>query len=71
MTPLSLQRQAPVAPGVAECRLRDAPIAGTWQDHLLAGQPDTIQLAAAIPLLATVHHSALLPPAEWTGRSRP
>ena len=71
MTPLSLQRQAPVAPGLAECRLRDAPIGGRWQDHPLAGHPDTTQLAAAITLPGTICHSVLLPPAEWTGRSRP
>jgi hypothetical protein len=48
MKTLTLHRQAPVAPGVAECRLCDAPIAGTLQDHLLAGQPGTSQLDAAI-----------------------
>ena len=45
---LTLQRQAPVAPDAAECRLCDAPIAGTLQDHLLAGQPGTTQLEVAI-----------------------
>ena len=45
---LTLQRQAPVAPDAAECRLCDAPIAGTLQDHLLAGQPGTTRLEAAI-----------------------
>jgi hypothetical protein len=48
MKTLTLHRQAPVAPGVARCRLCDAPIAGTLQDHLLAGQPGTSQLEAAI-----------------------
>src|SRR5919199_6280573 len=48
MKTLTLHRQAPVAPGVARCRLCDAPIAGTLQDHLLAGQPGTTQLEAAI-----------------------
>lgn len=48
MKTLTLHRQAPVAPGVAQCRLCDAPIAGTLQDHLLAGQPGTSQLEAAI-----------------------
>ena len=48
MTLLTLQRQAPVAPAAAECRLCDAPIAGTLQDHLLAGQPGATQLEAAI-----------------------
>ena len=58
MTLLSLQRQAPVAPGVAECRL-------------LLGHPDATQLGAAITRLGTICHGAPLPPAEWTGRSRP
>ena len=45
---LTLHRQAPVAPGAAQCRLCDAPIAGTLQDHLLAGQPGTNHVEAAI-----------------------
>ena len=45
---LTLHRQAPVAPDAAQCRLCDAPIAGTLQDHLLAGQPGTTHLEAAI-----------------------
>jgi hypothetical protein len=45
---LTLHRQAPVAPDVAQCRLCDASIAGTLQDHLLAGQPGTNRLEAAI-----------------------
>ena len=45
---LTLHRQAPVAPDAARCRLCDAPIAGTLQDHLLAGQPGTTQLELAI-----------------------
>ena len=45
---LTLHRQAPVALGAAQCRLCDAPIAGTLQDHLLAGQPGVSQLEAAI-----------------------
>ena len=48
MKMLTLHRQAPVAPGATRCRLCDAPIAGTLQDHLLAGQPGTTQLEAAI-----------------------
>ena len=48
MTLLTLHRQAPVAPDVARCRLCDAPIAGTLQDHLLVGQPGATQLEAAI-----------------------
>ena len=36
---LTLYRQAPVAPGAAQCRLCDARIAGTLQDRLLAGSP--------------------------------
>ena len=48
MTLLTLHRQAPVAPGAAQCRLCDAPIAGTLQDHLLAGQPGTNHVEAAI-----------------------
>jgi hypothetical protein len=45
---LTLHRQAPVAPDAAQCRLCDAPIAGTLQDHLLVGQPGTTHLEAAI-----------------------
>jgi hypothetical protein len=45
---LTLHRQAPVAPGATQCRLCDAPIAGTLQDHLLVGQPGTTHLEAAI-----------------------
>jgi hypothetical protein len=48
MNLLTLQRQAPVAPGATACRLCDAPIAGTLQDHLLVGQPGTTHLEAAI-----------------------
>ena len=48
MTLLTLQQQAPVAPDAATCRLCDAPIAGTVQDHLLAGQPGLTHLEAAI-----------------------
>jgi len=45
---LTLQRQAPVAPGADQCRLCDAPIAGMLQDHLLVGQPGTTRLEASI-----------------------
>jgi hypothetical protein len=45
---VTLQRRAPVAPGAAQCRLCDAPIAGTFQDHLLVGQPGVAHLEAAI-----------------------
>jgi hypothetical protein len=45
---ITLHRQAPIAPDAAQCRLCDAPIAGTLQDHLLAGEPGTAQLEAAI-----------------------
>ena len=45
---LTLQRQAPVAPEAAACRLCDAPIAGTLQDHLLSGQPGAAQVEVAI-----------------------
>jgi hypothetical protein len=45
---LTLQRQAPVVPEAATCRLCDAPIAGTLQDHLLVGQPGTNRVEAAI-----------------------
>src|ERR671932_1715301 len=48
MNLLTLQQHAPVAPDAATCRLCDAPIAGTLQDHLLAGQPGTTHLEAAI-----------------------
>jgi hypothetical protein len=48
MTLLTLQRQAPVAPAAAQCRLCEAPIAGTLQDHLLAGQPGTTRPETAI-----------------------
>jgi hypothetical protein len=44
---LTLQRQAPVAPDAATCRLCDAPITGTLQDHLLTGQPGLSRLEAA------------------------
>jgi hypothetical protein len=45
---LTLQRQAPVAPGATNCDLCDTPIAGIVQDHILAGQPGTALLQAAI-----------------------
>jgi hypothetical protein len=45
---LTLRRQAPVAPEAATCRLCDTPIAGTLQDHLLAGQPGANRVEAAI-----------------------
>jgi hypothetical protein len=43
-----LHRQAPVAPGVSQCRLCDTGIEGTLQDHLFVGQPGTAQLTAAL-----------------------
>jgi hypothetical protein len=48
MTLVTLQRQAPVAPNTSSCRLCDAGIAGTFQDHLLVGQPGTSQLVAVV-----------------------
>jgi hypothetical protein len=45
---LTLHRQAPVAPDAATCRLCDARIAGTLQDHLLVGQPGTNRVEGAI-----------------------
>jgi hypothetical protein len=48
MKMLTLHRQAPVAPDAAQCRLCDAPIAGTLQDHLLEGQPGANRVEAAI-----------------------
>jgi hypothetical protein len=48
MTLVTLQRLAPVAPNAANCRLCEAPIAGTTQDDLLVGQPGTAQVRAVI-----------------------
>ena len=48
MNLVTLQRRAPVAPGTADCRLCDAPIAGTLQDHLLVGQPGVAHHVTAI-----------------------
>ena len=45
---LTVQRQATVALAAATCRLCHAPIAATQQDHLLAGQPGTNRVEAAI-----------------------
>jgi hypothetical protein len=45
---LTLQRQAPVAPGATNCVLCDTSIAGILQDHLLAGQPGTALPQGAI-----------------------
>lgn len=38
---VTLQRRAPVVPGATHCELCDVSIEGTFQDHLLVGQPGT------------------------------
>ena len=48
MTLITFQREAPVAPDATACRLCDACIGGTLQDHLLLGQPGTDQQVVAI-----------------------
>jgi hypothetical protein len=48
MTLVTLQRQAPVAPDATHCALCAARITGTFQDHLLVGQPGTAQLRAVV-----------------------
>jgi hypothetical protein len=48
MALITLLRQAPVAPNASACRLCDAHIDGTFQDHLLLGQPGTSQEVLAI-----------------------
>jgi hypothetical protein len=48
MTVVTLHRQAPVAPDAARCRLCEANLSGTFQDHLLVGQPGTSQLRAVV-----------------------
>jgi hypothetical protein len=48
MTLVTLQRRAPVAPDLAACRLCHALLAGTFQDHLLVGQPGTAGTRAVI-----------------------
>lgn len=45
---VTLQRQAPVAPGANRCELCRRDIRNTLQDHLLVGQPGTAGLHAAI-----------------------
>jgi hypothetical protein len=48
MALVTLQRHAPVAPYVMECRLCGAHIGGRLQDHLLIGQPGTAEVRATI-----------------------
>jgi len=48
MTIVTLHRQAPVAPDATRCRLCDANLSGTFQDHVLVGQPGTSQLRAVV-----------------------
>jgi hypothetical protein len=48
MTLVTLHRQAPVAPDAASCTLCSARITGTFQDHVLVGQPGTSQLRAVV-----------------------
>jgi hypothetical protein len=48
MALVTLQRHAPVAPYVVECRLCGAHIGGKLQDHLLIGQPGTAEVRATI-----------------------
>jgi hypothetical protein len=48
MTLVTLQRQAPVAPDARTCRLCDGTIAGTYQDHLLIGEPGTATVCAVL-----------------------
>jgi hypothetical protein len=52
---ITLQRQAPVAPGVSACRFCGANIDATVQDHLLLGQPGTQpKLVAICPACGSV-----------------
>jgi hypothetical protein len=48
MTLVTLHRQAPVSPDTSICRLCNAQLGGTFQDHLLVGQPGTSQLRAVV-----------------------
>jgi hypothetical protein len=48
MTVVTLHRQAPVAPDATRCRLCEANLSGTFQDHVLVGQPGTSQLRAVV-----------------------
>jgi hypothetical protein len=48
MTFITLLRRAPVAPDAAACQLCDCKLAGTFQDHLLVGQPGTAETRAVI-----------------------
>jgi hypothetical protein len=48
MKVITLKRQAPVAPGAATCRLCDARVDGSFQDHLLAGPPGLAHAEAVI-----------------------
>jgi hypothetical protein len=45
---VTLQCRAPVAPGATHCQLCDVSIEGTFQDHLLVGQPGTPEHTAVI-----------------------
>ena len=48
MTLVTLHRQAPVVPNATTCSLCNARVSGTFQDHLLVGQPGTSQLRAVV-----------------------
>ena len=48
MTLITLLRRAPVAPDAAACQLCGAALAGSFQDHLLVGQPGTAETRAVI-----------------------
>jgi hypothetical protein len=48
MALVTLQRHAPVAPYVVECRLCGSHIGGQLQDHVLIGQPGTAEVRATI-----------------------
>jgi hypothetical protein len=48
MTLLTLLRRAPVAPEATVCQLCNATLAGSFQDHLLVGQPGTAETRAVI-----------------------
>ena len=86
MTLVTLQRRAPVAPGAASCHLCQSPLSGSFQDHLLVGQPGTASLRAVIcngcgdciaGLVALCGHDLRLlvkdeqPPVQRTDKDRP
>ena len=48
MTLVTLHRHAPLAPDASNCALCSARISGTFQDHLLVGQPGTSQVRAVV-----------------------